>query len=264
MKIAIVYDKERARGNERFSILLNKGLNKCGAKGQIFIGESPEIFDCDGVVMRTLDSGLSERLELKGIPVFNNLKTQITANDKAKTYELLKEIEVPFIPYELYSSSKQPSNFPFIIKAADGHGGTEVFCVKNPDEWLELKSNIDFLSKKYLIQRVADKPDDKRVYVIGGELIVAMKRVNRYSFKSNYKLGGTAAIVSVTQEERDYIARIYEYLRCDYVGIDFLTYNGKSVVNEIEDIVGSRMVYENTEIDILDRYAEYIVGKIKQ
>ena len=52
--------------------------------------------------------------------------------------------------------------------------------------------------------------------------------------------------------------KIASLLKFDYIGIDFVFNEGKIVFNEIEDSVGSRMVYEKTDIDILRLYCDYI------
>lgn len=268
MKVAVVYDKERAKGNERFVILLGRGLKKRGIETKAFIYPDERIFECDAVVVRAVLSRLYEELSERGIPALNNRKTQRIAGNKALTYDFLSSLSVPFIPYG--KINEKPGAFPVIVKSVDGHGGTEVFLANDENDYESLISGIERTccekgneaSERFIFQALADKPDDKRVYVIGGKPIVAMKRVNRYDFRSNYKLGGIASEAEVTEEELSYIGKICDSLGCDYVGIDFMTYGGKSVVNEIEDIVGCRMVYENTSVDILDAYAEYISAEL--
>ena len=43
------------------------------------------------------------------------------------------------------------------------------------------------------------------------------------------------------------------------VGIDFLFKNNQLILNEIEDVVGCRMVYTYTDIDIAQLYIDYIL-----
>ena len=50
----------------------------------------------------------------------------------------------------------------------------------------------------------------------------------------------------------------------DYGGMDFIFHDGKLMFNEIEDAVGARMVYENTEIDIVGLFADYIIEKVRE
>jgi len=48
----------------------------------------------------------------------------------------------------------------------------------------------------------------------------------------------------------------------DMVGIDFiLDDNGNLVFNEIEDVVGARMLYQCSDIDIVKEYLSYISKK---
>ena len=47
-------------------------------------------------------------------------------------------------------------------------------------------------------------------------------------------------------------------LGAHYYGVDFVFNHGKAVFNELEDTVGARMVYDLTDIDIIEMYIEYI------
>ena len=49
----------------------------------------------------------------------------------------------------------------------------------------------------------------------------------------------------------------------DYAGIDLIYDNGKPVLNEIEDVVGSRMLYNHTDIDTAKLYIKYIKDTLK-
>ena len=102
---------------------------------------------------------------------------------------------------------------------------------------------------------------DKRVYVLGGKIVVAMLRKSDTDFRSNFCLGGQAEQVDVTPEEADYIARLCDTLSIDFAGIDFLYDGGHPLLGEMEDIVGARMVYSLTDIDIIDDYVDYILSR---
>jgi len=256
MKVAIIYDKERAVGNERFSLLLSRGLEKRGIECITVLDTEYETLTFDIAVMRTFNAEISRKLSANGIPCLNNLFTQETANDKAKTYELLEKAELPFLPYKVLDENTVWEDFPAVVKSAGGHGGTEVFMTHSKEE---LSSYLSMATKKkFIVQKCSDNFSDKRVYVIGGEPIIAMRRSNSLDFRSNYKLGGKAEVCEVSPYEKYCITQIQKHLNADYIGIDFLTYGGREVINEIEDIVGCRMVYENSDVDLLDLYADYI------
>ena len=66
----------------------------------------------------------------------------------------------------------------------------------------------------------------------------------------------------VTPEEIKKVEKITKLFDFDFVGIDFVFDNGKIIFNEIEDVVGSRMVYTYTDIDIVDIYIKYLLTKL--
>ena len=48
------------------------------------------------------------------------------------------------------------------------------------------------------------------------------------------------------------------------VGIDFLVdEKGKFLFNEIEDVVGARMLYQLTSINLVEKYLQFILEQIK-
>jgi glutathione synthase/RimK-type ligase-like ATP-grasp enzyme len=44
----------------------------------------------------------------------------------------------------------------------------------------------------------------------------------------------------------------------DFIGVDFVFGDGNVYLNEIEDVVGTRMLYSLTELDPARMYMEYI------
>ena len=69
---------------------------------------------------------------------------------------------------------------------------------------------------------------------------------------------------SLTADEQELVQKIIDLFNFDMVGIDFiLDDNGNLVFNEIEDVVGARMLYQCSDIDIVKEYLSYISKKIK-
>ena len=59
------------------------------------------------------------------------------------------------------------------------------------------------------------------------------------------------------------INKLREALDFDFVGVDFIRHDGRWVLNEIEDVVGTRMIYALTDIDAADKYIDYILKNKK-
>ena len=110
-----------------------------------------------------------------------------------------------------------------------------------------MKWEDDFLT--YL--ESLDKP-----IILCGDLNVAHQEIDLKNPKSNRKNAG------FSDEEREKVEKVIRLFDFDFVGIDFIFNNGKMVFNEIEDVVGSRMVYTYTDIDIVEMYVDYILEKV--
>ena len=114
---------------------------------------------------------------------------------------------------------------------------------------------------------------DVRVYVLDNAIVTAVKRTAKEGFKSNYSLGGEVEEYVLSKEERVVVDKIIawfnkeRYLRektsgLFYVGIDFIIdKEGKFLFNEIEDVVGSRMLYKTSNIDIAQMYMNKIISR---
>ena len=207
------------------------------------------------VIYRARNYQLVESLEQKGIKVFNNSLTNKIANDKYLTYKMLKENDFPYI-----ETFDKPKTYPCIMKSISGHGGQEVFLINNETQKqgiLNKHRGLEFIYQDYL-----DNYGDVRLYVLNKSVITSIKRENRNDYRNNYSLGGSVSIYAASEEMKKAAIKIANLLNADFIGVDFLlTKDGYKII-EIEDPVGSRMVYQTTDIDIIFKYTEYIRNNI--
>lgn len=201
----------------------------------------------DFVINRTNDYKIAKFYEDKGIRVFNPSSLSRLANNKQLCYEFMQGHGIPIMPINYEGA-------PAVKKRIDGKGGAEVFMI-NENEPFE---------KGYVYQMPCDTlGKDLRVWVIGGEIICSILRESDSDFRSNFCLGGRATPYNLNEKETALVKKIISLVDADYIGIDFLFHNNNLVFNEIEDTVGARMVYEKTNIDILNLYCEYIKNRLK-
>lgn len=219
-----------------------------------FLSEYIKTHKVDFVVYRGRDYKMVELLEKKKIKVFNNFFTNKTANNKYLTYQFLKENSLPFI-----ETSKDPF-YPCIMKSVSGHGGQEVFLVHNEDEKSNIQKehpNLEFIYQEYL-----ENNGDVRLYVLNKSVITSIKRDNPNDYRNNFSLGGSVETYKASQEMVDAALKIAHLLDADFIGVDFLLTKDGFKIIEIEDPVGSRMVYKTTDIDIIAKYIEYVRNNI--
>lgn len=208
------------------------------------------------VIYRGRNSLLLEELENRGIKTFNSVLTNKTANDKHLTYEFLKENNLPYIETYL-----EPKPFPCIMKSVSGHGGQEVFFVKTIEEVNQIKTEHPNL--KFIFQELLENNGDVRIYVLNKKVMVSIKRKSQVDYRNNFSLGGEVTLFEPSQGMVDAAIKVASLLKADFIGVDFLlTKEGYKII-EIEDPVGSRMVYKlRPELDIIKQYVEHIKKNI--
>ena len=208
------------------------------------------------VIYRGRDYRLLEELQSKGIKTFNNVLTNKVANDKYLTYEFLKENVIPYI-----ETSLDKSKFPCIMKSVSGHGGQEVFFVKDEETANRIKS--EHPSLKFIYQEFLENKGDTRIYMLDGKPVVAIKRKSNKDYRNNYSLGGEVELYKPSKEMVDAATKVANLLKADFIGVDFLLTDSGFKIIEIEDPVGSRMVYKlKPELDIISCFVRHVKNNI--
>ncbi|QHE53155.1 RimK family alpha-L-glutamate ligase [Pontibacillus sp. HMF3514] len=277
----LIYIKEEAERNRSFIDMFIEEARKQGIILQLKLREAFHIgvqehqLVCwiegqrtelpDFAVVRTIDPLFTEQLECLGVPCFNSSDVARICNDKAKTHQFLAQQGVPmvdtlFLKGEALSSI--PFSFPLIAKEVHGRGGKNVYWVNDEDEVQELSFEPQ---QDLVIQKPASKlGKDLRVFVVGNKIVGAILRQNKNEFKANYTLGGSASLYELSEQERELAHKVIEPFEFGMVGIDFLfDEENHLLLNEIEDVVGSRTLYQESSINILELYVSYISSKIK-
>lgn len=215
----------------------------------------------DFAVMRVQQPLLSHHLENMGVPVFNNSYVSRVCNDKRLTHSLLQG-KVPMMDTAFVEphAFQQPFACPVVVKAAHSCGGRKVFLCHDEQAY---RHALDMCSPdSAVVQPLCDTPGkDVRVYVLGDTMVQTMMRFsNDGDFRSNLGQGGNAAPYELDEETLGHVKTIQSLFTFGLVGIDFIFHQGKLVFNEIEDAVGTRMLYIHTELNIVERYLDHILS----
>ncbi|SHO53518.1 ATP-grasp domain-containing protein [Anaerocolumna xylanovorans] len=238
----------------------------------------------DFAVVRTIYPLLSKQLECLSIPVFNSTVIARICNDKALTYQTVAALGIPivdttFVENALVLQRYQRITEPTVIKTVEGHGGSQVFLAlpkASPGEkdiyqdFREVETKEEEILKGIASSDCVMQPlitgrhQDLRVYVIGKDIVTAILRTSREGFRANYSLGGEIGVYELSGKERSVAEKIIRHFSFGMVGIDFLIgEDGELIFNEIEDVVGARMLYQCTDINLVRRYLEFICQKCK-
>lgn len=275
LKAWLIYDKERAAANRSYIQMHYEMGERYGIRFQLLMDdEVKQILKQDTLaeypdfaIVRTIAPSLSQNLENNSIPVFNPAFVSKICNDKGKTISYIKEnTTIPVIETYRYDNRQLSESllqaYPeHVIKSVDGHGGKQVF--RTTDPFLGICQGIggsDFIIQPF----VRGEGKDIRVYVIGREIIGAVERTSPDGFRANFSLGGRVASRTLERKERQMTEEICRLFDFGMVGIDFiLDEKGNFLFNEIEDVVGARMLYQcQPGIRLLEQYFAFIIDKL--
>ena len=273
----LVYDPGQAERNAAFiSHFLELGKEKgvginllltseiaaiCSSQSFQLLHNNEPLSSVDMCIFRASDLALHKHIELMGIPTFNASTLSEIANDKMATYQFATKLGIPVLPTALVSAEEATPNFgmPFVVKPRFGHGGNDVYLIEDTCLYKHILSKWSHQS--WIVQKCASEiGKDLRVYVVGKKIIASMLRVSSNEFRSNYCLGGNASRYNLTEEEEQIVATVINNLDIGFAGIDIMFDKGRPVLNEIEDNVGSRMLYALTDIDPVDLYLDHILS----
>ncbi len=280
----LIYSKEDAEKNRAYISFYEKEGSSLGLSMKLLYAEQISFGIKDNglymtyekeelacpvfIIVRTIYPFLSRHLECMGYSVWNNSMIAEICNDKAKTYQFVSNtgIKMPdtrFIKHNFadtimdeYNNTKEN----FVIKSIDGHGGSSVFLYNelNKQKIVQSINSSDMVVQPL----IGTKHKDVRVYVIGDQIIAAILRTGKDDFRSNYSLGGDVQVYSLSDNEIAVVNKIITSFDFGLVGIDFIfDDNNELIFNEIEDVVGARMLYQCTNVNLVRLYLEYIMKK---
>ncbi len=212
------------------------------------------------VLSRQRLSRVSVHFERMGVPVFNNARVCSLCNDKRNTHLFLQSLPMPHTVFLSDDQTEPPvgTRFPVVLKPACSHGGDRVTLVNDADAWRKALARI---RPDPAIQQavVSGAGRDLRVYVVHGLSVAGVMRTAAEGIVSNFKRGGHVALHNITPEERDLAqAVIRRFAQAGaplcLAGVDLLYDKGRPVIGEVEDVVGSRMLYQVSDIDIVSLF----------
>jgi ribosomal protein S6--L-glutamate ligase len=262
MKGYVYYSKEESVRNGAFIEDLKNEAEKVGIQLLLIVNDEQPDTDADFILFRDRNPEKAASFERQGFRVFNRAEVNRIANDKLRTFELATLLGVPAVPTKKLRSIDEIQSYPVVIKTTDGHGGNEVFLCTSVEEaevFITKFKNRSLIVQPY----IESNATDVRVFVIGAEVVGAVKRTGNDSYKSNYTLGGFVEKYKLSDWQEKEVSKIASALKSDYIGIDFLLLpDGRWLLNEIEDPVGARSLYKTHDFSVAEKLMSYVFSKL--
>ena len=274
MKGYLIYDSQEALKNQGFIRMFQERGQQVGMDFTYIPLEDYRRASArqkpDVVLNRTRRSCVSRWYEKQQIPVFHCSRLVELANDKYQTLKYLENHLPVTVKSEKWCPKSQlmsaaelekvflgQKNLPEsgVIKSLDGHGGREVFLTSQ--DFAALRGRDCLLQ-----ERILSESQDLRVYILGGRIYQAVLRRGEHDFRSNYSLGGSVRPYPLSVQQKEWILQFIQSFPPQWLGMlgmDFILDNrGQLIFNEIEEMVGCRMLYQCTSRDIVKDYVVWL------
>jgi len=239
----------------------------------------PDLFKgCDGAVLRAIPSGSLEQiifrmdalytLERRGIIFLNSPKTIEKTVDKYYTSSLLAEHGLP-VPPTIVTEKVEESLEAFhrlggdvVYKPLFGSGGKGMLRLTDEEtaeqSFRELVSNGSVL---YLQRFIQCDQQDIRVFILGGRVIAAMRRIG-VEWRANCALGGKPVPYRPPSSVKNLALEAASVIGADLAGVDLLpATDGTYYVSEVNGSPAWRGLSLVSDVDIPGEIARYLLRK---
>ncbi len=195
------------------------------------------------------DVRLAQLMEQRGLRLFNRARAIAACDDKTATFLALEKVNMPQ-PRTILGPVTFPGvgygdmgflddiadelGLPLVIKEGYGSFGRQVYLAKTADDMrriLTMTAARPLLFQRFIAESAGE---DLRIYVVGGQVIAAIRRVNQAGdFRANLENGGKAYACIPTPEEAALAIAACETVHADFAGVDILRSQDGPLICEI-------------------------------
>jgi len=190
------------------------------------------------------------------------------SRDKLRSLQVLSKYGVD-MPKTVFASNKSNAKdvielsggAPLVLKILEGTQGVGVVLV---DSEKAAKSVLDAfygMEVNLLVQEFIEEAGgaDIRAFVVGGEVVGAMKRQGAEGdFRSNLHQGGSATSYKLNRKEKATALAAAKAMGLGVCGVDMIPSSRGPLVMEVNSSPGLEGIEKSTGIDIANKVMEYI------
>ncbi len=218
-----------------------------------------------------IETLISEYCYSNSIPVVDSVfeHSKPWIDRKSFEYMRLSKFDLPIIETQFISKKElknisEKLQFPIIAKTTDGSQGSGVYLCNSLEEVSKVfdSTQHNFL----LLQKYIQNDGDIRVFVIGTDVIGAIKRSSSSTeeFKNNISLGGTAEVYTLSDTEKKLALNAAHALQYEIAGVDLIIEENDTVkimeVNRSPQFAG---FMKTTGVNIPEKMIEYLLSKCR-
>lgn len=212
---------------------------------------------------------LLRSIESLGIPVINPPEAIERAVDKYMALFTLSKSGIP-VPRTFVTESPRRALNGFdelgriVIKPLFGSRGMGITRLDDREVARRIFNDLAYMHHTLYLQefkRIGRY--DIRAFVIGDDVVAAMKRISS-GWRKNVSLGARAVAYRPDSEARELAIRSTKALGCVIAGVDLMKTREGYVVNEVNSQPGFRALQGATSIDIAGMMVEFMISRARR
>lgn len=246
------------------------------------VDQGERLLDTGVVLVRTMPPGTLEqvvfrmdvlhRLASNGVAVFNSPRALELCIDKYHTTARLAASGIP-VPDTWAGQDAESALAAFeqlggdvIIKPIFGSEGRGILRVSDREQAWRVFTTLERLGAVLYLQRyVPHEGYDIRAFVLGGEVLAAMRRYARDGLRSNIAQGGQAEVISLNHNEVRLARQAAAAVETEIAGVDLLPgRDGKWYVLEVNAVPGWRALARVTGLDVASQVLHYVRRRVSE
>ena len=214
---------------------------------------------------------LLKHFELMHIPTTLSTNGLLTARNKYLALQALHAAGIR-IPESVLVASRDRSEDlmeylppPIVLKLLTGTQGIGVMRVRDVKEAGPIIDTLSELDQMICLQKYMPNPgEDIRVFIVGGEVVAAMKRrAAAHEWRSNIHIGGQGIEYKLNTDEKESSIRAAEAVGVEVAGVDLISVENKPYVIEVNASPGFRGLLNATGVNAAEKIVEYAFSKAK-
>lgn len=208
------------------------------------------------------------QFEMQGVYPLNESVAIGRSRDKLRALQILARegIGLPVTafahgPRKAEDVIKEVGGAPVVIKLLEGTQGMGVILAETEASAKSIieafsAANVDIMVQEFI--READG-SDIRAFVVGGQVVAAMKRRGaKGEFRSNLHRGGKGEVITLEPEEADTALRSARAVGLNVCGVDMLRSRRGPVVMEVNSSPGIEGIEKATGIDLASSIVAFL------
>jgi ribosomal protein S6--L-glutamate ligase len=214
------------------------------------------------------------QFEMMGVYTPNASDAILRARDKLRCHQLLAAQNIG-LPRTVFGDNPDDTadllhmlgKPPHVIKLTEGSQGNGVILAERASASRSVIEAFRGLYANFLVQEFIGeaKGSDVRCFVVGNEVVAAMRRQARKGeFRSNLHRGGSAKPVQLSDEERDTAIRAARVMGLHVAGVDLLRSKRGPLVLEVNSSPGLEGIEGATQLDVAGTIVEFIDASVQR